>query len=461
MRGGLDRAASLSGQIASFIADFPSASLGADVRAATRTSLLDQLAVMLAASGLAEEPRPFIEVARESGSGPATVLGHSFSCSPVMAAFANGAQAHALDFEDTHDATMVHPNAAVVPAALALSEAVGASGEDLLCAIAIGADLTCRIASAFRRPPVEFSDFLLLPMIGAFGAAAACARLLRLDPCQTEQALALSFGQAVGSAATLTHGPSHFRAVRDAFAAKAGILSALLAAKGMIAFDRPLEGRAGYFELFAGGEFDAGRLVGGLGEHFHGLDLSYKPWPCCRGTHAFIEAALALRPGLGSSAIQRIDVEVSPFFSNLCDPPEQRKSPPTSIAAKFSIPFTVAVAIDRGDVRFEDFDEGSLRNPRRRELAGLVHHSVREERDISRMTEGSLTITLDNGERHHHYVRHAYGHPENPLGEASLRDKFFDCVGRSASFEGEAWSRRLYDRIWAIEAQPSLSSILD
>ena len=136
---------------------------------------------MIAASSLGEGCAAFVEIARASGTGPSTVLGHGFRTSPAMAAMANGAMAHALDFEDTHDATLVHPHAAAVPAALALAESLGGvRGPDLITAVATGADLACRLALGFVEPP-QGHGYYLIPMLGLYAAAAACGKLLRSE----------------------------------------------------------------------------------------------------------------------------------------------------------------------------------------------------------------------------------------------------------------------------------------
>ena len=139
------------------------------------------IAVAIAASALGERAHAFAEIARDA-SNPhgATVIGFGFKAAPAMAAFANGAMAHALDYEDTFDAALVHPNAAVVPAALALAESsAGVAGSDLLLAIAAGADLTCRLGLAIEghERPGMGTRF----MCGAFGATAGYGVVERSD----------------------------------------------------------------------------------------------------------------------------------------------------------------------------------------------------------------------------------------------------------------------------------------
>jgi len=140
----------LSRQIARHVVGTGFDDLPVPVVDVTRRSLLDAIGVTLAASSLGEGASAFAELARGAQSERgATVIGFGFKAAPEMAAFANGAMAHALDYEDTFDAALMHPNAAVIPAALAVAESLGTvSGRDLIAAIAVGADLTCRLGAA-------------------------------------------------------------------------------------------------------------------------------------------------------------------------------------------------------------------------------------------------------------------------------------------------------------------------
>jgi 2-methylcitrate dehydratase PrpD len=431
-----------------------SADVPSDARAVTRRAVIDAIGVMTAASGLGEGCDAFAALAKESGeSGPCGVLGLGFRTSPVMAAFANGAMAHALDFEDTHDATLVHPHAAVVPAALAIAEfAGGVSGREFLDAVAIGADLSCRLALGLTES-VEKRGFYFIPMLSAYGAAAAAARLLKLSEPEIVQSLALASTQAVFSDALVTYPASHLRAVRDGFSARAGVTAALLARNGLQAFDRPIEGPGGLYANFARGKFDAARMLHALGEDYEGAKVSFKPWPSCRGTHAFVEAALALlrENAVDAAQIARIDVTVSPFFSVLCEPPEQKRRPKTAIDAKFSIPFTVAVALGQGDVTLRDFTHERLSDPTLHALADKVHHKVEPAWSFDQSTRGALTLSLAGGCTLSGEVIDPLGHPSNPMDESAMRRKFMDCIAVARQPMDAAVVRRLTERLDAIE----------
>lgn len=448
----------LSFLLATHVADFDRVRLPSSVRELTRITLLDQVGVMLAASGMAPNCAPFVALARAGGEGHAQIIGHGFGATAMMAAFANGAMAHALDFEDTHDPTLVHPHAPVIAAALALGQEREASGDELIAAIAIGADLSCRLALGLASN-AEASGFLLYPTIGVFGATAAAARLLKLDVARTVQAFALAFGQATQSSRIKTYGPSDVRAVRDAFNAKAAVTAALLAEAGIEAFDRPIEGEAGYYDLYSAGGFDPAPVLADLGERFHGEDVSFKPWPCCRGTHAFIEAALALRAQAPVEAIERIDVSVSPFFAVLCEPPEQRRRPIAPIGAKFSIPFAVALALEGGKVTLDDFFPDRLAAPELLRLTERVHHRVDATRGQSAATGGSLTITLRDGRRISHQVDHPRGHPLNPMTPEELMAKFRDCAQHAATPLDHETTLRLEQALAAVDRLPSIAQL--
>ena len=425
-----------------------------EARAVTKRAVIDAIGVMSAASGLGEGCEALVALAKESGeSGSCTVLGFGLRTSPIMAAFANGGMAHALDFEDTHDATLVHPHAAVVPAALAVAEFVGGvSGREFLDAVAIGADLSCRLALGLTES-VEKRGFFFIPMLSAYGAAAAAALLLKLSERETVQGFALASCQAVFSDALIAYPPSHLRAIRDGFSARAGVTAVLLARRGVQAFDRPIEGPGGLYANFARGKFDAERLLHALGEEYEGAKVSFKPWPSCRGTHAFIEEDLSIaREGaFDIDRVQRIDLTVSPFFAILCEPPEQKRRPKTAIDAKFSIPFTVALALAQRDVGLNDFLQERLSDPKLHALADKVHYTVEPGWTFDQSTRGALTLWFENGHSVSHEVKYPLGHPTNPMDESATMRKFEDCLACTRHPLDPAGVRRLASKLNAID----------
>lgn len=396
----------------------------------TKRSLLDAIGVTLAASSLGEGASAFADLAREAQSERgATVIGFGFKAAPAMAAFANGAMAHALDYEDTFDPALMHPNAAVVPAALAVAESLGTvSGRDLIAAIAIGADLTCRLGAAVDGHERRGLSGRFLS--GAIGATTAAAKLLALDEERLMQAWALVMFQAAFPTEAFTDAQSHMRAVREAFAAKGGVIAARLAAAGVHAFAQPLEAQHGFFGIVTEGEIDTDRLTQGLGTEFEGVQVSFKPWPSCRGTHAFIEAALKLSGahGLRPDDVARADTVVSPFFRALVEPPARKQRPETAIDAKFSIPFTVATALQDGCVTLDSFAPDAIRNPIVLALASRVGHTIETSWPTVEATRGDLKLSLRDGRELSMSIRNPLGHPANPMSAQAMHSKFAECA---------------------------------
>jgi 2-methylcitrate dehydratase PrpD len=440
-------ATGLSARLAGHAA-LPTAAVPAAALEAAKASLIDGLAVMLGASGLGEGCAAFAEIARETGgTGRSVILGFDARCAAPMAAWANGAMAHALDFEDTHDEAIAHPHAAAIAAALAVADArCGVALNELFAAIALAGDVVCRIALGFEVNPDTFG-WHTTPLLGLFGAATAAGRLLGLGPEAMIDAWSLALCQMT-SLGELKHSPaSHIRAVRDAFAAKAGVLGAMLAARGVRGYERPLEGEAGFLAAYARGQFDVVRATAALGDRFLSSEVSFKPWPCCRGTHSYVEAALRLREraGFDPDAIDEVDVIVSEKNRMLCEPQTAKIRPDTAIGAKFSIPFTAATALVKGRVDLDSFSTRALRDPDVLRLAARFTHRVDSSIGLREATSGSMCLTIA-GETASIRIEHALGHPRNPLTADALRQKFEDCAAHALA----PLDRARTERIWRL-----------
>lgn len=338
---------------------------------AARVALADGLAVMVAASGLEPAVRPFMVYAASSGIGPSTLIGESRKVSPVQAALANGALAHAIDFEDTFEEGMIHPNASLIPAVLALAESKNASGRDLLAALVLGCDFACRLSLALDGDPAR-RGWYHPPIIAGLGATLGCAVLLGLDAGAMRNALGLFTAQFMLGDELKRSPRSDLRAVREGLAARAAVESALLARAGVEAVEQPLEGQSGVFRLLTGNgpKEDA---FAGIGARYRGPEVGVKRWPACRGTHSAIVAVERLRAkGVSAADIVRAGAEVGPPNDMLFTPRAQRIAPQTAIDAKFSIPFVFAKAWE-GPLDLASFGEGQLDSARVLDLAGRVH----------------------------------------------------------------------------------------
>lgn len=429
---------------------------------ASKRAILDGLGVMLAASGESADVLPFVQFATLCGGPPqASLLGRRERVSAPVAALANGALAHALDFEDAFDLTPLHPNASLLPAALAVSELKApVSGKEYLAAVATGCDFVCRLGLSLRSP-MESGGWYPPPILGAFGATVAAAMLLRLDARQICDALSLLLCQNSCPGEIKYSPDTVIRAIREAFPAQAAVTSALLAAQGVRGYDAPLEGRSGFFALYAGGDYDPGALLKDLGRRHWIDELSFKPWPCCRGTHAYIEAAQSLRRagGFAAADVEKLQLSGGDTQRMLCEPRLQKLAPRTPIDAKFSLPFVVAAALLNEEITLGSFATARLTDPALLRLASKAEFQA-VPRWKSHAAGGALEVTLRDGRRLHQEIAQAMGDPTRPLSDETLRAKFLDCAARASVPLARSDAERLADRIFALELEQDAGGVL-
>jgi 2-methylcitrate dehydratase PrpD len=455
--------AGLSDRLCRHIAEMPTEALPLATREAACRAILDATGVMLAASGLSPDIAPFIDLARAGGVGPCAIIGVGAKASAPMAAFANGAMGHALDFEDAFDPAPCHPNVSAIPAAIAIAQAFGpVSGAEFIAAIAIGCDLVCRMGLSLRQT-MEESGWYPPPILGAFGATAAAARLARLTAGQTRDALSLTLCQATAPGEIKHSEGAVIRAVREAFPAQAAVISALLARSGVAGFETPFEGEGGFFRLYADGRYDPADLLDGLGERFHIDRLSFKPWPACRGTHAYIELALQARtrPGFDWRSIEAITAVTGSVQRMLIEPLARKRAPATAIDAKFSLPYTIALALIRGRATLDDFDDASLGDPAILELAGRVVARERPDWGRSMASAGGLAIRYRDGSVFEGELAEALGAPDRPIPPEGLVAKFVACAARAARPLDADAARALAGRLMTLGAAPDAGAIFD
>ena len=420
----------ISATIAAHFAGLTLAALPDATRDATRRALLDAVGVTLGATGLGEDAAPYRRHA-QAVPGPSRLIGFDGSSTPALAALANGALAHQLDFGDTFDAGPAHPNAALVPALLALADARHElTFGEFLVAMAAGSDLACRLSIAAPRP-YEEGSWYPPPLVNLIATAAACARFIGLNADGIRNAMGLALLQGSFPSEIKYDATSPIRGVREGLVARAAVEAALLAEAGATAFSEPLEGRAGFFAVYGGG---AARdsLLDGLGAVFLGDAVSFKPWPACRGTHPYIEAALVLRDRIDPVRVVRIEAETGPIQEMLIHPQSVKAEPSRAIEAKFSIPYTVAAALIDGAVTLDSFAAARITDPTTRALAHKVVERSNPGWTRAEAASGSLTVTLDDGTTLTHRVMQAAGHPDRPMDNESLIAKFIDCATHAA-----------------------------
>jgi 2-methylcitrate dehydratase PrpD len=388
--------------------------------ACAKRLVLDSLAVAFAGRGCRDTEALFALATEWGGREDCTVLGSSLRVPAPIAALVNGTMIQALDFDDTHDPSSAHTASTVLAAALAVAEARHRSGRELLAAVVAGIDLAARMG----RASAENIGWTSTAVYGAFGAAAAAAHLLRLPAERMRHALGIVISQAAGTSQTAFDGPLS-KHMQSGFAAKAGVLSALLAGRGITGITHVFEGRFGFFNLYKGGRYRIEPLLSDWGGRFEVEALSLKPFPSCRATHAPIEAALALvGDGVKASDIASVRVAVPRTARHLAGQPFAEGSDPM-ISAQFSIPYTVASAFVHGAVTLRHFGLEAIRDPVVHKL--LARITVAEEPG-SDFLPARIDVALKDGRSASRAITVLKGSPERALGAAEMLAKIEDCL---------------------------------
>jgi 2-methylcitrate dehydratase PrpD len=316
--------------------------VSAEARALARQCVLDYVAVTLAGAGEPLTTIMLAELAEQGGAAQATVFLHGGRLPTLSAALLNGAAAHALDYDDVNLAMPGHPSVAILPALLALAEATHASGADLLTAFVAGYELACR-AGRLVAPAHYDAGFHATGTIGAFGAAAACAHLLGLDGERTAHALGIAGTQAAGLRSLFGTMCKPFHAGK---AAANGLLAARLAQRGFTARPDVLECEQGFARTHSADfDTDAALAPPPLGLYLRANLFKYHA--ACYLTHAAIEAARKLKAehAIAPEQVKSVRIRVDRGCAGVCNIAE----PATGLEAKFSLRFTMALALAGAD----------------------------------------------------------------------------------------------------------------
>lgn len=411
-------------QLAAFVSEWPADAIPTDVKARAKLHLLDTLGCGLAAIGVRAGDHASAVAAAQGGQPEASALGERERLPAALAALANGTRCHALDFDDTHEAGICHVSTVVAPAGLAVGEARAACGAAVLDAYVLGSETALRIAIASARG-LYARGFHPTPVCGAFGAAAAAARLMRLDADATTQALGVVGSFAAGLFEYLSDG-SATKPLHAGWAAHAGVQAALLAAAGATGPASVLEGRFGLLASHTGDTASAASIAHGLGERWETANVAIKLFPACHFAHASTSAAaeLAARHGVAPQDIEKIVVRIPDEGVPLVlEPLAAKHAPRTPYDAKFSLPYMVAHRLIHGHLDLSAFTVESIRDRTVLALAERVDHEPLGERVGSRFAGGARLITR-TGESLDEYIAHVPGSPENPLDQASVLAKF-------------------------------------
>jgi 2-methylcitrate dehydratase PrpD len=403
-----------------------------EVVEATKKEILDLLGVAL---GGASQPgaREVIALLKQwGGKEESTVIGDAQRLPAPNAAQVNATMAHALDFDDVHEAAVMHPGIASVPAVMAVAEAQGnLSGKEFITATALGVDMMCRLALATTpgRSPIELG-WHLTSVFGFVGSAATAARMMKLDEEKTIYAMGIGYHQCAGNGQCVKDGALTKR-LGPGFAVRGGITAALMAQAGVTGARNCLEGEWGLYPLYMEGDYSKEILTSDLGRRFEGVNVAIKPYPCCRGIHPAIDAALALvvENNIKSEDVKEIVLSVTAAHETLlCQPADVKRAPRNPVDAQFSIPWGVATAIARRRAGLEDFTAAAVKDRGILEIT----HKIRVEVDNTLSRPDGVDPTrvklITNEERSFiEEVEHPLGSLERPMSFDDCARKFRNC----------------------------------
>jgi 2-methylcitrate dehydratase PrpD len=399
---------------------------------ATKKEVLDLFGVALGGASQAGATQVCALVKEWGGKEESSIIGSKQKVPAPNAAQANATMAHSLDFDDVHEAAVMHPGIASIPVVLAVGEAQGnLTGKELITSTALGVDMMCRLALATTpgRSPIELG-WHLTSLFGFMGSAATAARVMGLDEEKIVDAIGIGYHQCAGNGQCVKDGALTKR-LGPGFAIKGGITAALLAKSGVTGAKNTFEGEWGLYKQYMRGDYSREILTADLGKRFEGASVAIKPYPCCRGVHPAIDAALALaaEADIRSKDIKEILLSVTDaHLSLLCQPFEAKQSPRSPVDAQFSIPWGVASAFVKRHVGLDDYTDSAIRNREVLEVTGKMRVEVDNTLHKPGPEPTRVKVVTTDGRVFLSVVEHPLGSLERPMSFEDCARKFADCA---------------------------------
>ncbi|MDI6754339.1 MAG: MmgE/PrpD family protein [Thermodesulfobacteriota bacterium] len=444
--------------LARFVLNTTLADIPAQAQEIGKRVILDCLGVALAGSRdpLAKIMTGFI---KELGGRPkVSVWGKKFKTSGPLAALANGTFGHALDYDDINRSMRGHPTVPVLPAALAMGEELGASGRKVLEAFLIGVEVETKLGAGIN-PHLFEGGWHPTAILGAMGAAAASAKLLKLSL----EKVCFTLGIAASLASGLRQNfGSMTKPLHAGHAAQNGVTAAKLAQKGFTADREIVEAKLGYANAFAGaGKYDLNKIVANLGQPFDIISpgVGLKRYPSCARTHPAIDAMLDM---VVQNDIHSEDVKSISCAGSYTTPTMLIHSRPrTALEGKFSMEFCLALALLERKVELPHFNDQKVQDPKIQRYIPKVSFFIRPDlNNIENSGNPSTTvkILMKDGREFTKTVDEARGTPGNPLTQEEVRDKYRQCVkGIQAKKEME----KTIEIVENLEALKKISALAD
>lgn len=447
-------------ELSEFVTKISYDKLPKDLTERVKALVFDTVGIMVRARHDAESTPPMVKSAEKLGlvNGACTVVGDAAGYTPPGAAMVNGTLAHSLDFDDTHASGSLHPSAPIVSAAFAAAEMTGANGKDLIAAIVAGYETQIRLALALDPAAHYDRGYHPTATCGAFGAAAATARLMKLDTEKCMNAFGIVLSMSAGSMQFLVNGAWTKRS-HVGHAAMCGLIAATQAGEGYKGASEALEGKWGFLHAYAP-DAQASRVTEGLGRRWETMKIAIKPYPSCRYTHAAIDGIAALRKEHGFRVEDITDIAIGlpePGWKITGNPEAAKQSPKNVVDGQFSMPFCAAVAVKTGSLGWDDYAK-YLNNADILSFCKKVQTRVdpKAQADFPEEMSASVRIRTTKTE-FETYVRTPKGEPKNFLTPAELMSKFEGLV---APYLSKSRRDDLADKLLTLEQVRDISALL-
>ena len=430
----------------------------------TKKQVLDLIGVATAGFGQggAAETR---ELAIEWGGAPqSTIIGTKVKVPAPAAAQVNASMTHSLDFDDVHEAAIMHPGVVTIPTALAVGEYAGKlSGKDLIKAVVVGGDMICRMGLA-THPGKDIHQFgwHFTSINGYMTAAAVASWVMGLDVERAVYAMGIAYHQSSGNGQAVKDGALTKR-LGPGFAVRGGITSAMLAQKGVTGATNAMEGVNGYYKVYHGNDYSRDALVGDLGKRFESENTSIKPYPCCRGTHPSADAALALvrEHGIEADDVEGINIFCGKGTLELLGEPLDYKAKPRNVVdSQFSLAWVACSGIVKKRVSLASFTPDAIKDPEILRLAAKVKITYEPKYDTGGLEPIRIEVSLKNGKILSVERLTATGSPENPVTYDECVEKFYGCVDYSSYPMTRANADAIVETVKALEKMGDISELM-
>lgn len=395
--------------------------------------VLDVIGLVLAGRAEPFGPAVIEAVGTLHPAGRCRIFGGGRTTSPLGAALANGSLSQALEFDDTHNESIVHMSSPSVAAALALADEHGLSGREVILGVAIGNEISCRIGSI---APAQFHrrGFHPTGIFAPFGIAFLAGRLLGLDQGQLVNAAGIVGSFAAGLLECWVDG-TQSKFLHPGWAAQSGIAAATLGRTGATGPRTVIEGRFGLIASHLQDESfprDFGRVTEGLGRHWESERASFKPFPVAHVSHPYIDALLRLRARhrIDPARVRRIEVPVASYIVGIvCEPLAEKRRPLTDSHGRVSLQYTLAEALVKGRIGRDAYRPDSLSDPLILGLADRVEYRIDPAFPGPERFKGQVLVEMEDGSRYEEIEEHNRGSAANPMSDADIDAKFADNAG--------------------------------